>query len=353
MLKLHLKLPRRYFHMNVDFAVPKGSIYCLYGPSAAGKSSILSVLSGFETGYDEVKIEWDGSVLLESGPGSDKARFTPAWKRGIGYLTQSVPLFPHLSVRDNIRFGMNPSRFSKEQAAEMEEWYEEIVDRLELEPYLSMRPKQLSGGLTQRAALARALVPRPHLMLLDEPFSALDWQSRNHMQEVVLDFQRRLQMTIILVTHQLEEAQKMAGIIGVIHDGQILQEDSPDALMTRPQNWNVAKLLGYQHLWKDGGKYYALHPDRGVVVHDEQDSKYADFNSFESIVKIQGTVQDLLLKDGRRIVRLTPRTSGLDSSFAISAPVHVALSPLQSVCKGEIVTAVFVEPPEIKDYPTR
>jgi|GEM_PF-1908893 len=268
MLKLSVELPRNKFVISVNMNIPENRIYCLYGPSAAGKSSILSVIAGFERGYQAVRLELDGDLLALQSAATKSPVFVPAWRRRIAYLTQATPLFPHLTVEENITYGIKAGRI-KSGASQAQSpsgssllLVKELVQRMDLHPYLGNRPRQLSGGLIQRVALARALATSPRVLLLDEPFSALDWATRREMQDLLLEFQQRLGMSVVLVTHQLEEAQRMANEIGILDEGRLLQEGDAQTLMDAPISWRVARLLGYRQCIGTANHCFALHPER-------------------------------------------------------------------------------------------
>lgn len=256
MLSIRIEHPRRFFTVRARVEVPEGRIYCLFGPSGAGKSTILSVTGGFEL-LPKGRIALNGNLLAES---EGTRRFhLPAWRRQLGYLAQSTHLFPHLDVLQNIVFAL-PGK-------SIDGYTRGLIRALELQDYLSAGPHTLSGGQKQRVALARALAARPRALLLDEPFSALDQPARQEMQELLLRLQEEYRLTILLVTHQLTEAQRLAHTIGVLDEGEILQEAGPAELVTAPASVKVALLAGYKAflpagIFDLGEGLVALHPDR-------------------------------------------------------------------------------------------
>ncbi|HUW64741.1 MAG TPA: ATP-binding cassette domain-containing protein [Spirochaetia bacterium] len=256
MLSIQIEHPRRSFTVRVRLEVPEGRVYCLFGPSGAGKTTILSVTGGFEL-LQKGRIVLNGTLLAES-QGSRRFHL-PAWRRQLGYLAQSTHLFPHLDVARNIVFALPGNS--------MDDYTLGLIRTLELRDYLSAGANTLSGGQKQRVALARALAARPRALLLDEPFSALDQPARQEMQELLLRLQDEYRLTILLVTHQLTEAQRLAHTIGVLDEGEILQEAAPADLMTAPGSVKVALLAGYRAflpaaVFGMGEGLVALHPDR-------------------------------------------------------------------------------------------
>ena len=231
-----------------------GSVYSLFGPSAAGKSSTLHVMAGFENQFVKAYFSVNGRVLLDVG--KEKHINIPAWRRGVVLVEQGSTLFPHLTVGENIRYGTTAKR---------DPWLDDWIERFGLSVYLDAKPRELSGGLIQRTVLARAIAGRPKTLLLDEAFSALDTSLRRILQDATLELRDKLGTTVIIVTHQLAEAQRMADQIGIIDHGEILQEGTPEQVMLSPRSWEVAKLLGYTHLLHDENAHrFAFHPNHVI-----------------------------------------------------------------------------------------
>jgi iron(III) transport system ATP-binding protein len=202
------------------------------GPSGSGKSTLLRIIAGFEA-PDAGQLTLD-SDLLANGP-----FVVPAHKRGIGLVAQEGALFPHLSVADNIGFGI------KRGASGRSARIAALLDMVELDSgMLGRRPDQLSGGQQQRVALARALAGEPRLMLLDEPFSALDAGLRASTRKAVAELLGRAGITTILVTHDQAEALGFADQVAVLQEGRLLQAGPPHELYVRPRDATVAQFLG-------------------------------------------------------------------------------------------------------------
>ncbi|TCU36149.1 ABC transporter ATP-binding protein [Rhizobium azibense] len=217
---------------KVTLSVAAGSRTAVVGPSGSGKTTLLRIVSGFER-PDEGQVVLNGEVL------ADGSTTVPAHKRGIGIVSQDGALFPHLSVADNIGFGFERS------APDREKRIVELLDMVELDRnMLTRRPHQLSGGQQQRVALARALGRKPRLMLLDEPFSALDTGLREHMRKAVARVLQAADITTILVTHDQAEALSFADQVAVLREGKLIQAGSPQSLYLQPKDRETALFLG-------------------------------------------------------------------------------------------------------------
>ncbi|MBY5332487.1 ABC transporter ATP-binding protein [Rhizobium leguminosarum] len=217
---------------DISLEVSAGSRTAVVGPSGSGKTTLLRIIAGFEQ-PDVGRVTLDGEVLAD-GPAT-----VPAHKRGIGIVSQDGALFPHLSVAENIGFGF------ERRAADREKRVLELLDMVELDRgMLARRPHQLSGGQQQRVALARALGRKPRLMLLDEPFSALDTGLRENMRKAVARVLQAAGITTILVTHDQEEALTFADQVAVLREGRLIQAGSPQSLYLHPRDRETALFLG-------------------------------------------------------------------------------------------------------------
>jgi putative spermidine/putrescine transport system ATP-binding protein/spermidine/putrescine transport system ATP-binding protein len=210
--------------------IPSGEFMTLLGPSGCGKTTLLNLVAGFlDTDGGEIFI--DGTLVTE----------TPAHKREIGIVFQNYALFPHMDVAKNIGYGLRMRGVPK---AEIQHRVEQALALVKLTGYADRRPRQLSGGQQQRVALARALVIRPKVLLLDEPFSALDKNLRGSMQVELKEIQRELGVTTIFVTHDQGEALSMSDRIAVMSAGRIRQIATPDEIYRRPADRFVASFVG-------------------------------------------------------------------------------------------------------------
>ncbi|MBY5554992.1 ABC transporter ATP-binding protein [Rhizobium leguminosarum] len=217
---------------DISLEVSAGSRTAVVGPSGSGKTTLLRIIAGFEQ-PDVGRVTLDSEVLAD-GPAT-----VPAHKRGIGIVSQDGALFPHLSVAENIGFGF------ERRAADREKRVLELLDMVELDRgMLTRRPHQLSGGQQQRVALARALGRKPRLMLLDEPFSALDTGLRENMRKAVARVLQAAGITTILVTHDQEEALTFADQVAVLREGRLIQAGSPQSLYLHPRDRETALFLG-------------------------------------------------------------------------------------------------------------
>lgn len=215
---------------GIDLTVPTGSVLAVVGPSGSGKTTLLRCIGGFE-------FPTAGEVLIDGvtvcGP-----TWVPPRKRSIGYVSQDGALFPHLSVRSNVGFGLPRAERTPARIAE-------LLEIVNLSPDLARRrPDQLSGGQQQRVSLARALARRPAVMLLDEPFSALDTHLRESTRDLVGEVLRAAGVTTVLVTHDQEEALAFADLVAVLEAGELRQVGAPQVVYERPSDLATARLLG-------------------------------------------------------------------------------------------------------------
>jgi spermidine/putrescine ABC transporter ATP-binding subunit len=215
---------------DVSLLIRRGELMTLLGPSGCGKTTLLNLVGGFLT-PDSGEIAIDGQRITQ----------VPAYRRQIGIMFQSYALFPHMSVAANVGYGLKMRRIAKPEIARR---VAEALALIKLEGLDDRKPRQLSGGQQQRVALARALVIRPKVLLLDEPFSALDRNLRASMQVELKEIQRKLGVTTIFVTHDQSEALSLSDRIAVIADGRIRQLGTPDEVYRRPVDRFVASFVG-------------------------------------------------------------------------------------------------------------
>lgn len=216
----------------IDLAAEAGSRTAIVGPSGSGKSTLLRIVAGFEA-PDAGRVFLDGACIAEGG------RIVPAHLRSIGLVSQDGALFPHLHVADNIAFGLD--RRAPDRTARVRE----LMEMVDLEPEkATRRPHELSGGQQQRVALARALARRPKLMLLDEPFSALDTGLREDLRRAVATVLSNEGIASLLVTHDQTEALSFADQVAVLKDGRLVQSGAPRSLYFEPKDAATARFLG-------------------------------------------------------------------------------------------------------------
>jgi iron(III) transport system ATP-binding protein len=211
----------RHVVNNVSLRVMPGHVTCLLGPSGCGKSTTLRMIAGVEM-QDSGEIWVDGKLVC------DTVYRVPPERRHIGLMFQDFALFPHLSVAQNVAFGLSGDKAAKSARVG------ELLERVGLSRYLNAYPHELSGGEQQRVALARALAPRPGIMLMDEPFSGLDNRLRDGIRDETLEILREQDTAVLLVTHEPEEAMRMADEIALMRDGRIVQQGAPYNVYNAP-----------------------------------------------------------------------------------------------------------------------
>lgn len=215
---------------DVSLGIRQGEFFSLLGPSGCGKTTNLRMIAGFE-------LPTSGSILLG---GKDVSQLPP-FKRNVNTVFQNYALFPHLSVSDNVAFGLEMKGIDK---AEIAKRVKEALEMVRLPDSGNKKPNQLSGGQRQRIALARAIVNRPQVLLLDEPLGALDLKLRKAMQLELKELQRQLAITFVFVTHDQEEALVMSDRIGVMDHGVLRQVGTPAEIYDRPADRFVADFIG-------------------------------------------------------------------------------------------------------------
>lgn len=214
--RLEIRNIRRFFDGrpvvdDVSLTIQAGQVTCLLGPSGCGKSTTLRIIAGVEM-QDEGEIYVDGQLIC------DTVYRVPPERREIGLMFQDFALFPHLSVADNVAFGLKGPKDQKRVRVE------ELLAKVSLGQYIDEYPHQLSGGEQQRVALARAVAPRPRIMLMDEPFSGLDNRLRDGIRDETLSLLKEEDTAVLLVTHEPEEAMRMADEIALMRRGKIVQQ---------------------------------------------------------------------------------------------------------------------------------
>jgi iron(III) transport system ATP-binding protein len=212
---------------DVSLELAAGEVTCLLGPSGCGKSTLLRIAAGVER-------QAEGTVVVAGRVVSDAARHVPPEGRGIGLMFQDFALFPHLSVTRNVAFGLSGPTAERAGRARA------LLDRVGLGPHGDKFPHQLSGGEQQRVALARALAPRPPILLMDEPFSGLDNRLRDGIRDETLDILKEEGTAVLLVTHEPDEAMRMADRIALMRDGRIVQEGAPYNIYNSPVDREAA-----------------------------------------------------------------------------------------------------------------
>jgi len=215
---------------GVSFCAPSGAITSLVGPSGSGKSTILRLIAGLET-PDQGTVSIDGQELTH----------VPVRERGVGFVFQSYALFPHMTVFENVAFGLRVRRAPRR---EVEQRVVELLQLVQMESLVRRYPGQLSGGQRQRVAFARALAVRPRVLLLDEPFGALDVRVRVELREWLQGLHDQTRVTTLLVTHDQDEALELSEHVVVMFEGNVAQAGSPTEIYDSPATPAVASFIG-------------------------------------------------------------------------------------------------------------
>jgi molybdopterin-binding protein len=217
---------------DISFEVPKGGYALIIGPTGSGKTTLLEAVAG----HAKLKA---GRVFMHD----DEVTHLPPERRGLGFVYQQYHLFPHLSVRDNIGYGIGRTR-GKRDGTGPEARIAELADMLAIEPLLDRPVRGLSGGEQQRVALARALAPRPSILLLDEPFAAVDPATRQVLRRELRELHEREGITTLQVTHDFDEALRLGDLVAVLAEGRIAQSGTPEEVFRYPNSAFVARFVG-------------------------------------------------------------------------------------------------------------
>jgi putrescine transport system ATP-binding protein len=336
---------------RLSLDIGAGEFFALLGPSGCGKTTLLRMLAGFET-PDE------GRILLG---GRDIAPVLPH-ERPVNMMFQNYALFPHLSVQDNIAFGLKRAGMAR---ADIDTRVAEMVALVKLGGMEKRKPDQLSGGQKQRVALARSLARRPKVLLLDEPLAALDKKLRESTQQELMELQRRLGMTFIIVTHDQEEAMTMANRIGVMDAGRLQQVAAPRDLYEAPASRWVAEFVGDVNLFdgevtsrehhrltiatRDGGAIVAAEPRQAVTgpsvtvairpekIKLSRRGAASDAVSSQAINRLEGVVADVGYLGGSTAYKVK-----LDSGAMVRASMaNTARLDSDTYSAGQRVVAWF------------
>ena len=299
---------------SVDLDVRRGEFLTLLGPSGSGKTTTLRMIAGFEL-PDAGTIELDGV---------DVARVAP-FDRNVNTVFQDYALFPHMSVADNIAYGLRAKGIRGDACAAR---VETALQTVQLGKLAQRRPHQLSGGQRQRVGLARAIVNRPPLLLLDEPLGALDLQLRRDMQLELKHIQEQVGITFLYVTHDQEEALSMSSRIAIFNTGHIEQLDTPREVYDNPATAFVAGFVGTSSLVARDGKLWVLRPEKVRIVAAGTplpDGLHVEVGRIEDAVFLGATTKYVVrLEDGARV---EANVSNASLSASRLEPVRVAWDP--------------------------
>ena len=275
---------------NIHLEINDGEFFSLLGPSGSGKTTCLKVIGGFEQPDS-------GNVSLFNENVTD----IPPFKRNVNTVFQDYALFPHMNVEENVCYSLKIKKIPK---IEQESQVKEILSTVKLTGYEKRKPSELSGGQRQRVALARSLINKPKILLLDEPLGALDLKLREQMQIELKNLQRQFQITFIYVTHDQQEALSMSDRIAIFNDGKIEQVDSPDNIYKNPKTAFVADFIGTTSLVSkplaaelfNYNSAFSIRPEN-IKINNEQDSK-SEFNAKVVVtdIQFQGSYYKILCK---------------------------------------------------------
>src|SRR5215475_5146833 len=233
---------------SVDLTVGAGEFFTLLGPSGSGKTTTLRMIAGFEQ-PDSGRITLGGEDITRQ----------PPYARDVNTVFQDYALFPHMTVAENVGYGLKVKSIKR---AERKSQVDEVLRMVRLDGYGDRKPVQLSGGQRQRVALARSIVNRPKVLLLDEPLGALDLKLRQEMQVFLKSLQRELGMTFLYVTHDQEEALTMSDHVAVFNEGKIEQVAAPEVLYERPATGFVAGFVGTSNILDRHGRHFTIRPEK-------------------------------------------------------------------------------------------
>jgi putative spermidine/putrescine transport system ATP-binding protein len=250
---IHLKgVTKRYGDVvaadGIELEIERGEFFTMLGPSGSGKTTTLRMIAGFET-PDTGRVELAGKDVTDLAP----------YDREVNTVFQDYALFPHMSVADNVDYGMRVTKVARE---ERERRRADALEMVRLGGHESRKPSELSGGQRQRIALARAIVNRPRVLLLDEPLGALDLKLREQMQVELKDIQGEVGITFVYVTHDQEEALTMSDRIAVLNDGRIEQVGTPAEIYERPATRFVTGFVGASNAVERDGRSFTVRPEK-------------------------------------------------------------------------------------------
>jgi putative spermidine/putrescine transport system ATP-binding protein len=243
---------------GIDLDVARGEFFTLLGPSGSGKTTTLRMIAGFE-------LPDAGTVELAGRDVGD----LPPYDREVNTVFQDYALFPHMTVGENVEYGMRVRKVAKDERAKRRD---EALEMVRLAGYADRKPSELSGGQRQRVALARSIVNRPRVLLLDEPLGALDLKLREQMQVELKQIQHEVQITFVYVTHDQDEALTMSDRIAVFNEGRIEQVGEPAVIYEAPETPFVAAFVGVSNALERDGRQFTIRPEKIRMVEEGDDA---------------------------------------------------------------------------------
>jgi putative spermidine/putrescine transport system ATP-binding protein len=290
---------------NVDLTVGAGEFFTLLGPSGSGKTTTLRMIAGFE--------QPDAGRITLGGVDITRA---PPYARDVNTVFQDYALFPHMTVADNVGYGLKVRGVAR---ADRRRQVDQVLEMVRLGGYGDRKPVQLSGGQRQRVALARSIVNRPKVLLLDEPLGALDLKLRQEMQVFLKSLQRELGMTFVYVTHDQEEALTMSDHLAVFNNGEIEQIGAPDEVYAHPRSEFVAGFVGTSNIVERGGRRLSIRPERITLNGSGEPATVADVVFVGAFTRI--------LVDTDAGDRLTVVRQNDGSTLELGTRIHVGWRP--------------------------
>lgn len=305
---------------NINLEIKKGELVVLVGPSGCGKTTLLKMINRLiELSRGEIKI--NDIDIKEQNP--------IELRRNIGYVIQQTGLFVHMTVRENIEIipritGMNPADIMKKTI--------ELMGMVGLpESYLDRYPNHLSGGQQQRIGVARAFAMDPDIILMDEPFSALDPITRSQLQDELVNLQSKLRKTIVFVTHDMDEALKIADRICILYEGRILQYDSPETILKNPAHGFVSEFVGSKRIWSNPH----LIRSRDIMINSPK-TIYPHIPMFKGLEKMRiEKVDSLIVIDEEQSLLGIVRAGSIVSAKDTSLPIETVMTKAKAVADAD------------------
>ncbi|WP_277587033.1 betaine/proline/choline family ABC transporter ATP-binding protein [Psychrobacillus antarcticus] len=347
---------------SVNFEVPEGEFLVLIGPSGSGKSTTMKMIN-------RMIPHTNGTISID---GNDITKLNPSeLRRNIGYVIQQIGLFPHYTIEKNIAIVPELKGWDKEK---IKARVKELLIMVDLDPeiYGSRYPKELSGGQQQRVGVARALASNPRILLMDEPFGALDPITRDQLQDQLISLQRKLKKTIVFVTHDMDEALKLGDRIAIMKDGNLLQIDTPEKILQEPASSFVEEFIGKDRIIQNPElmpvvsvmttkvvtALLALTPEKALlmmrqqkitslIIVDENDEKFIGLISAYELIKKVNSIQ--LIEEIMRVPEhtLTETATAKDAimmmpnvKYGVIPVLNEAKKVVGIVTRGTLLTAL-------------
>jgi putative spermidine/putrescine transport system ATP-binding protein len=307
---------------GIDLEVRHGEFFTMLGPSGSGKTTTLRMIAGFE-------LPDSGTVELAGREVSD----LPPYDREVNTVFQDYALFPHMSVAENVEYGLRVKRVAKEERGRRRD---EALEMVRLTGYGERKPAELSGGQRQRVALARSIVNRPRVLLLDEPLGALDLKLREQMQFELKGIQSDVGITFVYVTHDQDEALTMSDRIAVFSDGKIEQVGTPAEVYEQPANAFVSNFVGISNLLERDGRQFTVRPEKVRLLErgEAADGLHSEPGRIRDVAYAGMITRYLVVLDGGgelQVVRQNLETSSAEALEQAGREVVVAWRPEHTV----------------------